>query len=98
MQMIREQTGHQLDVWLGEAEASRLPEFQSFAKGIHHDKAAVLAGLTLPWSQGPSVRHVNRLQHPETKHVWSCQAPTARERACFMWMGQRSFLMQTSAL
>ena len=62
MQMIREQTGHHLDAWLGEAEASRLPEFQSIARGIHQDKAAVLAGLTLPWSTGPLEGHVNRLK------------------------------------
>jgi transposase len=62
MQMIREQTGHQLDAWLSEAEASHLPELQSFAKGIQQDKAAVLAGLTLPWSNGPLEGHVNRLK------------------------------------
>ena len=62
MQMIRERTGHHLDAWLSSAEASRLPEFESFAKGIQHDKAAVLAGLTLPWSNGPLEGHVNRLK------------------------------------
>jgi hypothetical protein len=45
-----------------EAEASHLPEFKSFAKGIQQDKAAVLAGLTLPWSNGPLEGHVNRLK------------------------------------
>ena len=62
MQMIRERTGHHLDAWLSSAEASRLPEFESFAKGIQHDKAAALAGLTLPWSNGPLEGHVNRLK------------------------------------
>ena len=45
-----------------EAEASRLPEFKSIARGLQQDKAAVLAGLTLPWSQGPRDQHVNRLK------------------------------------
>jgi len=62
MQMIREHTGQQLDTWLSEVEASHLPELESFARGIHQDKAAVLAGLTLPWSQGPLEGHVNRLK------------------------------------
>ncbi len=62
MQMLREQTGHQLDAWLDEAEASHLPEFQSFAKGINQDKSAGLAGLTLPWSAGQVEGHVNRLK------------------------------------
>jgi transposase len=63
MQMIREHTGQQLDAWLSSVEASHLPELKSFAKGIQQDKAAVLAGLTLPWSQGPLEGHVNRRQH-----------------------------------
>jgi transposase len=62
MQMIREQTGHQLDAWLGEVEASHLPELESIARGIQQDKAAVLAGLTLPYSNGPVEGHVNRLK------------------------------------
>ena len=62
MQMIREHTGHQLEAWLSLVEESTLPEFKSFAKGIQHDKAAVLAGLTLPWSNGPLEGHVNRLK------------------------------------
>lgn len=62
MQMIHERAGHQLDAWLIEAEASQLPELKSFAKGIRQDKAAVVAGLTLPWSNGPLEGHVNRLK------------------------------------
>ena len=62
MYMIWEQAGQQLDTWLSEVTASRLPELESFAKGIQQDKAAVLAGLTLPWSTGPVEGHVNRLK------------------------------------
>lgn len=62
MQMIREHTGHQLETWLSLVEESRLPEFKSFAKGLQQDKAAVLAGLTLAWSNGPLEGHVNRLK------------------------------------
>src|SRR5438309_240030 len=62
MRMLGEQTGHQLDTWRSSAEASRLPELEAFARGIQHDKAAVQAGLTLPWSTGPVEGHVNRLK------------------------------------
>jgi transposase len=51
MQMIREHTGKQLDTWLSSVEASHLPVLKSFARGIQQDKAAVLAGLSLPWVQ-----------------------------------------------
>src|SRR5712692_2014983 len=80
MQMMRERTGHQLDAWLGEAEASRLPEFQSFAKGIQQDKAAVLAGLTLPWSQGPLEGHVNRLKLLKRSMYGRAKLPLLRAR------------------
>ena len=62
MQMVRERTGEDLDAWLDKVQESHLPEFDSFAAGIHRDKAAVLAGLTLSWSNGPTEGHVNRLK------------------------------------
>jgi transposase len=44
MQMIREQSGHQLDAWLIAAEASHLPELKSFARGIQQGKKLCLRG------------------------------------------------------
>ncbi len=80
MQMIRERTGHQLDMWLGEVEASHLPEFESFAAGIQQDKAAVLAGLTLPWSQGPLEGHINRLKLIKRSMYGRAKLPLLRAR------------------
>src|SRR5260370_14795671 len=50
LHMVRERTGEQLDAWLGAVQASHLKAFQSFVTGVQQDKDAVLAGLTLPWS------------------------------------------------
>jgi transposase len=80
MQMIREQTGEPLDTWLAEVEASHLPELESFARGIQHDKAAVLAGLTLPWSQGPVEGHVNRLKLIKRSMYGRAKLPLLRAR------------------
>jgi len=60
--MVRERTGEQLDDWLGAVQASHLKAFQSFVTGVQQDKDAVLAGLTLPWSNGPLEGNVNRLK------------------------------------
>ena len=60
--MVRERTGEQLDAWLEKVEASHLPAFQTFVTGVQKDKDAVLAGLTLPWSNGPLEGNVNRLK------------------------------------
>ena len=80
MQMIREHTGHQLDAWRSSAEASHLPELKSFAKGIQQDKAAVLAGLTLPWSNGPLEGHVNRLKLIKRSMYGRAKLPLLRQR------------------
>src|SRR5205823_14447347 len=62
LHMVRERTGEQLEQWLNKVEASHLQAFQTFVTGVQKDKDAVLAGLTLPWSNGPLEGHVNRLK------------------------------------
>jgi transposase len=80
MQMLRERTGMLLDTWLQEAEESHLPEFASFARGIQQDKAAVEAGLTLPWSNGPLEGHVNRLKLLKRSMYGRAKLPLLRAR------------------
>src|SRR5450755_1786468 len=80
MLMIREHTGQQLDTWLSSVEASHFPELKSFAKGIQHDKAAVVAGLSLPWSQGPLEGHVNRLKLIKRSMYGRAKLPLLRAR------------------
>jgi transposase len=62
LRMVRERAGHQLDAWLKEVEVSQLAAFAAFAAGLCRDKDAVLAGLTLPWSNGPLEGQVNRVK------------------------------------
>ncbi len=80
MQMIREQTGQQLDTWLHEVEVSHIPELESFARGIQQDKAAVFAGLMLPWSTGPVEGHVNRLKLLKRSMYGRAKLPLLRAR------------------
>ncbi len=69
--MVRERTGEQLAAWLSEVQASHLEAFDSFVTGVQQDQDAVLAGLTLPWSNGPLEGNVNRLKLLIKKYVWS---------------------------
>jgi transposase len=62
LQMVRERTGEQLDAWRASVQASQLEAFESFVTGVQQDKDAVLAGLSLPWSNGPLEGNVNRLK------------------------------------
>ncbi|NTV64306.1 MAG: transposase [Oscillochloris sp.] len=60
--MVRERQHERLDSWLARTEASGRTPLVSVAKGIRKDYAAVKAGLTLRWSNGPTEGHVNRLK------------------------------------
>jgi transposase len=61
--MMTKRTGaQQLAGWLDRVEADDQPELHTFAAGIRLDLAAVAAGLTLPYSSGPTEGNVNRLK------------------------------------
>jgi transposase len=60
--MIQNLGGDRLPAWIDAVRADDLPALHSFATGLAHDKAAVTAGLTLPWNNGPTEGTVNRLK------------------------------------
>jgi transposase len=60
--LVRERQGDELEAWITEATASGIEALARFAQGLQEDLAAVKAGLTLPWSNGPVEGHVNRLK------------------------------------
>ncbi len=59
-ELVRQRNGAGLDGWLGRAEA--VPTLRAFAAELRRDEAAEQAGLTLPRSNGPVERAVNRLK------------------------------------
>jgi transposase len=60
--MVRERGGERLDDWLAEAEGSEVAALRRFAKGLRKDLAAVRAGLTGRWSNGPTEGFVHKLK------------------------------------
>jgi transposase len=61
--MMTKRTGEQhLTSWLERVDADDQPELHTFAAGIRQDLAAVTAGLSLPYSSGPTEGNVNRLK------------------------------------
>ena len=54
--------GAQVEQWLAEVEQSGVPALRAFAEGLKKDYDAVLAGLTLEWSNGPTEGYVNKLK------------------------------------
>ncbi len=63
MQMLRQRKGEQLDGWLERVRISQIRELQRMVRSIERDKAAVLAGLTLPYSNGVVEGSVNKLKY-----------------------------------
>jgi transposase len=61
-QLVRQRQPEALDPWLQRATTSPLETLRRFATGLRDDYAAVKAGVTLPWSNGPVEGHINRLK------------------------------------
>jgi transposase len=61
-QMVKERQAAAFDRWLAGVMASDLPDLRRFASSLQRDAAAVLAALSLPFSNGPVEGHVNRLK------------------------------------
>jgi transposase len=60
--MVRQRQPEHLEPWLWQVANSEVASLRRFAAGIQRDKAAILAGLTLEWSQGQVEGQVNRLK------------------------------------
>jgi len=80
MQMLRRREGKRLDAWLNQVKASRLPELKRFARSIQRDKDAVLAGLTLPQSNGVVEGKINKLKLIKRMMFGRAGFPLLRQR------------------
>ncbi len=60
--MLRERHVQRLDDWIARVVAGDCAELCGFAAGLLPDKAAVEAGLTLPWSTGPCEGHIHKIK------------------------------------
>ncbi len=78
--MLRTRTGAQLDDWLERVRASQIREFQGFVVGIERDKAAVVAGLTLPHNNGVVEGNVNKLKLLKRMMYGRARFPLLRQR------------------
>jgi transposase len=78
--MLRTRTGEQLDDWLAKIRASQIREFHGFVAGIERDKAAVVAGLTLPQNNGVVEGKVNQLKLIKRMMYGRAKFPLLRQR------------------
>lgn len=78
--LVHTRQGTLLDGWLSQAAASSIPELQRFAKGLEHDKAAVLAGLMRPESNAITEGHVCKLKMIKRVMFGRAGFPLLRQR------------------
>lgn len=60
--IVRGRLSKALDPWLEAVTQSGLAPLKTFAAGLERDKTAVVAALSLPWSNGQTEGQVNRLK------------------------------------
>jgi len=60
--LVQNHKAGDLDTWLQSAASAGIKEFRGFAASIRRDRAAVVAGLEQPWSNGQVEGQVHRLK------------------------------------
>jgi transposase len=60
--MVRQRHSDDFDTWITEVQQSGVKELRAFAKGLLKDAAAVRAGMSLIWSNGPTEGFIHRLK------------------------------------
>jgi transposase len=78
--MVRKRRGPDLEAWMAEAMHSGIEELARFARGLQEDLAAVTAGLTLDWSNGPGEGQITRLKRLKRQGYGRAGVPLLRQR------------------
>ena len=78
--MVRKREGSRLDAWIKAVLESGIPELNSFVCGILKDKDAVVAGLTLNYSNGPVEAQVGKLKLVKRSMFGRAKLPLLRQR------------------
>ena len=78
--LLHHREGEKLDDWLSVVRASQIGELQSFVTGVERDKAAVVAGLTLPQNNGLVEGKVNKLKLIKRMGYGRAGFPLLRQR------------------
>jgi transposase len=80
MTMLRLRRGQEFETWLSAVEASHIAELGRFAHSLCQDKDAVIAGLTLSYSNGPVEAQVQKLKLVKRSMFGRAKLPLLRQR------------------
>ncbi|WP_420799353.1 transposase [Ktedonospora formicarum] len=79
-QIVRKREGHRLEDWKQHVAESGISEVQRFVAGLERDQEAVLAGLTLVYSNGQVEGQVNKLKLLKRTMYGRAGFPLLRQR------------------
>jgi transposase len=83
MNMLRQRHGQEFETWVSAVEASHIPELCRFARSLLKDKDAVVAGLTLSYSNGPVEAQVQKLKLIKRSMFGRAKLPLLRQRLLY---------------
>lgn len=78
--MLRLRQGQEFDQWVHMVEESQIPELQRFTSNLLKDKDAVVAGLTVIYSNGPVEAQVQKLKVVKRQIFGKAKLPLLRQR------------------
>ena len=87
--IVRERRGRELEAWITAATDSGIGALARFARGLQEDLAAVTAGLTLSWSNGPVEGQITRLKRLKRQGYGRASSAFLRQRALQPPRGRR---------
>ena len=82
-QRSEEQARRRLEQWTGRAKASGIAELEAFAVKLLHDTDAVVAAMTLPYSQGQTEGRINKLKLVKRSMYGRGKFDLLRQRALY---------------
>jgi transposase len=82
-QRSEEQARRQLEEWTGRAKASGITELKAFAAKLLQDADAVVAAMTLPYSQGQTEGRINKLKLVKRSMYGRGKFDLLRQRALY---------------
>jgi transposase len=88
-EIVRQQQPKEFDPWLEQASKSGYRVWHNFAEGLRQDYKAVRAAVELPWSNGPTEGHINRLKYLKRMMYGRGNDDLLRKR--IIWQGRWSF-------
>jgi transposase len=60
--LLTERRGDEVEGWMTAVETTNLPALHGFVRGLRKDLAAVTAGLSMPYSNGPAEGVINKIK------------------------------------